>query len=355
MTSPPKQPYSHDAKVYVIKGDDKFATFRQAVADSRFVKHVIDTWKASGKSKDEFRIAIKPNIMTASVYEVDSPVYTDPALVEDLIRILREEGFSQFSVVESHNVYDYSYTGRHVTAVAEMCGYTGQGYTIADLTEDQVPFDYGGVLGQHPAGRVWLEADYRISFAKNKTHWQCYYTACIKNVYGCLPLADKMRHYHGKDIEFFQAAVLIAEALPVQFGFMDAWTSGDGFAGHVRDPKPNKTHTIFASENIYALDIVAGWKMNIDPSKNFVITEARQRWGEITPTVVGDDTPWPDWRNVRPISVSFFNWFEEFYWLTRLSSRAFASSQDPRFPPVKRGQGVFGILQRLSGVLARFG
>lgn len=351
--SHPHEIYSKDASVYLVKGDDKLATFHQAVEQSGFIAHLTARYQASGKSKDDFRVAIKANIMTASLYEVDSPVYTDPQLVEALIALMRAAGFSRFVVVESQNVYNYAYTGRRVPAVAEMCGYSGQGYDIVDLTEDQVNFDYGGVLGEHVVGRPWLEADYRISFAKNKTHWQCFYTACLKNIYGCLPHWDKMHHYHGRDIEFWQSAILIVDKLPVHFGFLDAWTSGDGFSGHVRDAQPNKTHTIFASENIYAIDWVAGQKMLINPRDNFVIQEAIRRWGEINITPIGDMTPWYPWENVRPFVVSVLNFAEEYYWLSRFSSRALASQQDPRFPPVKRFQWFFGITQRIAGSLER--
>ncbi len=162
--------------------------------------------------------------MTASAAEKDSPVYTDPALVERLTEKIVAHGFQTTAVVESRNVYDYSYQGRGVEAVAEMVGYGSKGYRIVDLTEEKVPYDYGGVLGNHVVGQTWRDADYRISFAKNKTHWQCFYTACIKNVYGCLPEWDKMHHYHGAGVEFYQAAVLIADRPPVHFGLLDAWT-----------------------------------------------------------------------------------------------------------------------------------
>lgn len=352
--SHPHEIYSKDASVYLVEGDEKLATLREAVEQAGFIANLTARWQASGRPKEEFLVAIKANIMTASVYEPDSPVYTDPQMVEELMRLMRAEGFQRFVVVEAQNVYSYSYTGRRVPAVAEMCGYTGEGYEIADMTEDHVPFDYGGALGEHIVGRLWLEADYRISFAKNKTHWQCYYTACLKNIYGCLPAWDKMKHYHGKNIEFWQAAILIVDNLPVHFGFLDAWTSGDGFAGHVRDASPNPTHTIFASENIYAIDWVAGLKMQIDPRDNFVIQEAIRRWGTINVTPVGDMTPWHPWENVRPFVVSVLDFLEEYYWLSRFSSRALASDQDPRFPPVERYQWFFGITQKIVGFLERW-
>jgi uncharacterized protein (DUF362 family) len=350
--------YSRDATVYLVTGSDKFETFRRTVDQSGFIPHIKAHWQLSGKPQAEFRIAIKPNIMTASLHQEDSPVYTDPALVEELIRLLRQEGFSRFTVVETQNVYNYAYTGRNVRAVAALCGYSSDGYEVVDMTEDNVPFDYGGILGAHRAGRAWLEADYRISFAKNKSHWQCFYTACLKNVYGCLPMWDKMKHYHGhtragKNIEFFQATILINDKLPAHFGFLDAWVSGDGLTGHVRDPKPNHTRTFFASDNLYALDWVAGEKMKIDPPQNFVIQEARRMWGTIQITRVGDTTPWRGWHNVRPIVIKAFDFFEEYYWLSRFLSRAAATEMDKRFPPVGRFAWFFSILQAITRVLER--
>ena len=346
--------YSRDATVYLETGEDKFAALQRAIERSGFLHHVQSVYRRSGKTLETFAIAVKPNIMTASTRQDPSPVYTDPELVEYLFLRLQERGFRNFSVVESRNVYDYSYQGRSVKAVAEMVGYyPGRLYRIEDLTEQKVPYDYGGVLGQHSTGRAWRDADYRISFAKNKTHWQCFYTGCMKNVYGCLPEWDKMKHYHGKGREFYECCILILDAFPVHFGFLDAWVSGDGFSGHVRDADPNPTKTIFASENVYALDWVMGEKMDLDPTVNYVIQEARRRWGDITITREGDMTPWPGWLNLRPNTIKLLDTAEEWYGVSRFFSRALASEQDKRFPPVSRWQWFFGILQSISQLVER--
>ncbi len=345
--------YSQDATVCLETGNDKFEALQRAIAASAFFDNVEAVWQNSGKTREKFLIAIKPNIMTASIRENPSPVYTDPELVEFLIGRLRERGFRNLAVVEARNVYDYSYQNRSVQAVAEMAGYSSHGYRVENLSEQKEPFDYGGVLGRHVVGRTWRDADYRISFAKNKTHWQCFYTGCLKNIYGCLPEWDKMKHYHGKGREFFECCILILDALPVHFGFLDAWVSGDGFSGHVRDAKPNQTRTIFASENIFALDWVMGEKMGIDPSLNSVIQEAMHRWGKIHITQRGNLTPWQPWTNVRPFVVVALDALEEAYWVSRIFSRAFANQQDKRFSPVSKWQWLFGLFQKLTRAFDR--
>lgn len=353
-TTPIHSPrYGDPATVYLEQGTDKIKTLDALLNRSKFIQHLESEFEASGLARSEFRIAIKPNLMTASIREVDSPVYTNPELVEHLIGRIREQGFSKISLVESHNVYDYSYQNRTVPQVAEMVGYSGDGYDIVDLTQEPIPWNYGGVLGEHSVGKTWMGADYRISFAKNKTHWQCFFTGCLKNIYGCLPEWDKMKQYHGIGREFYQCDILMVDNFPVHFGFLDAWVSGDGFSGHVRDTHPNQTRTFFASENIYALDWVMGEKMGIDPMKSYVIQEAYKKWGPIEITRVGDMTPWKPWVNIRPITVRLMDIFEERYWLSRIFSRAFASHQDPRFPPVSRAQIIFGLFQRFTRLFER--
>jgi uncharacterized protein (DUF362 family) len=340
--------YSKDATVWIETGQDKLTVMQQAIDRARFLANVEAAYQKAGKPRDQFRIAIKPNIMTASIRQDPSPVYTDPGLVEFLIARLRERGFADIAVVEARNVYDYSYQGRSVRAVAEMAGYSAISYRIEDLTEQREPYDYGGVLGQHFVGRTWRDADYRVSFAKNKSHWQCFYTGCLKNIYGCLPAWDKMKEYHGKRREYYECCILIVDCFPVHFGFLDAWVSGDGFSGHVRDAKPNHTKTIMASENIYALDWVMGEKMGVDPALNYVVQEAMHRWGAIHITRVGNLTEWHPWTNVRPFVVIGMDAIEEAYWASRFFSRAFASQQDQRFPPVRRGRWLFGLLQWIT-------
>ncbi len=347
----PHPVYSQNATVHLVNGADKLSALDRAVARAGFVDHVERVYHESGKARDAFCIAIKPNIMTASVREDDSPVYTDPALVEALVDIIRYKGFREIAVVESHNVYDYSYQGRTVQAVAEMVGYRQNGYQVRNLSEEKVPYEYGGALGTHVVGRTWRDADYRISFAKNKTHWQCFYTACLKNVYGCLPEWDKMRHYHGSGIEFYEATIRIADRLPIHFGFLDAWVSGDGFSGHVRDAHPNLTRMILASDNVFALDWVAGEKMGLYPKHNFVMQEALDTWGPIRIQREGDMTPWHPWLNVRRLPVVVLAWLEEWYHVSRFFSRAMAAHQDERFAPVARARGLFSLLQAVT----RFG
>jgi uncharacterized protein (DUF362 family) len=184
-----------------------------------------------------------------------------------------------------------------VLDLAAAAGYSGEGYRIVDLSDEQVPFDYGGVLGEATAGRAWVEADYRVSFAKAKTRRRCFYSATLANLFGCLPRPDKLTWYAGPRHTYYECCVLIADRLPVDFGLVDAWPAEE----------------ILASANPFALDWVVGEKMELDPSLNPVVQEALLRWGRIHVTREGNLTAWASWRNVRPITVAALELLEPVY------------------------------------------
>ena len=82
-------------------GNDKLITVQCAFDKSKFLEKLISACNYTSKKKEDFLVAIKPNIMTASIKETPSPVYTDPGLVEYLIDRIYENGFRKIVVVEA--------------------------------------------------------------------------------------------------------------------------------------------------------------------------------------------------------------------------------------------------------------
>jgi uncharacterized protein (DUF362 family) len=219
---------------------------------------------------------------------------TDPALVERLFALLREHCFENLALVESRTGRG---SNRSVVETAREAGYSGEGYRIVDLSDEAVPFDYGSVLGRATIGRTWLEADYRITFAKAKPQPRCFYSGCLANLLGCLPEPDKLSHYAGPRHSFYECCVLVADRLPVQFALMDA----------------SHADELLASASPFAIDWVAGEKMELDPGLSPVLHEALLRWGRVHVVRRGNVTPWDGWKNVRPFTVVALDLLEPLY------------------------------------------
>jgi uncharacterized protein (DUF362 family) len=275
-----------EATVHIETGPGATEALDRALERASFLESVGRSHEASRKPREQFRIAVKPNLVSDRV--------TDPALVEHLLATLRREGYGELALVESRAGTG---AGRAVQALAAAAGYSGEGYRIVDLSDERVPFDYGSVLGRATVGRTWLEADYRVSFGKAKPQPRCFYSGCLANLFGCLPEPDKLTHYAGRGHEFYECCVLIADRLPVDFGLLDAWERGEVLAGR----------------DLFALDWVAGEKMELDPALNPVMQEALLRWGRVHITRDGNVTAWKPWRNVRPAVVAALTLLEPLY------------------------------------------
>lgn len=315
LYSPPAEIKTTPPTTVVVRsGEDKFALLDQVVAESGFWDVLDRRFAASGKGKPDFRVVIKPNFMFMhSKRDISS--YADPALVEALVDRLVARGFSNVTLVESQSTYGNYYQNREVLKVAEYIGYsTKKNYRIVDLTQEMVPFDYGGRLGRHFVGPTWRDADFRISFAKNKTHMFCHYTLTLKNIYGTLPLQDKLKEYHGKR-EYDWPTIESMKHFPVHFGLIDAIWSADGQFGVIVDPKPNHTKTMIAGENLIAVDWVGAKKMGLDPDAPHV--------GRYLPLAVaafgrperidwiGDQSVYQPWSNVSEVLIKSLDLMEE--------------------------------------------
>jgi uncharacterized protein (DUF362 family) len=157
--------------------------------------------------------------------------------------------------------------------------------------------ELGPVLGRHPVSRAWRDADFRISFAKNKTHAYAHYTLTIKNIYGALPPADKFREYHcGKGI--YETTIEYLAAFPVHFGLIDAHVSADGAFGVFANPRPNRTATVLGGSDLVAVDWVGASRMGLDPMVSGHMQVAARRFGLPQVRVIGESTWYTPWRSV---------------------------------------------------------
>jgi len=325
---------SENTKVACIYDENKFIALNQVLEKTGFYDILERKWEGSGKKKVDFLIAVKPNFMM-TYNRTDESTYTDPELVEHLLNELHKRGYTKLALVESRNTYGLYFDKREVKEVAKYVGYQGKNYRIYDLTEEKEEFDYGGPLGCHYVGPTWRDADFRISFAKNKTHSFCYYTLTLKNIYGTLPLENKLFEYHKKR-EIDWPTIETLKHFPVHYGIIDAFISADGPMGVISDVRPNHTKTLIGGEKIVAVDWVGAKKMGLNPLKSRFMKIAVNEFGSPEDKIewIGDETPYHPWKNVNPFLVDILALAEDSWRLSHsfMSTFIFAEDYFPRKP-----------------------
>lgn len=318
---------------------DRFALLEQVIEEAGFWDILEKQYAKSGKTKKDFLIAVKPNIMMFYSKD-DMSVITEPALVEHFIDKIAEKGYSNIAVVESQNVFGNWFDKRDVENVADVAGYKQKKhsppkYRIVDLTMDVVAHvyqnsGYKDPLGTYFVGKTWKDADFRISFAKNKTHFSCYYTLTIKNIYGTTPEQNKFREYH-LDREVEEVTLQMLEEFPVHFGIVDGIWSADGILGLKSDYTPKHTKTIIAGASLLAVDMVGGQKMGLDPMRNIFVKLAAERFGKPDINVIGDISKYKDWDNVMWGMDYMLDYGEELGSIANVLGYL-SSQMDPAFP-----------------------
>ena len=360
--------------VGVIRGTEKLACFKELLALTHFDETLLRTHENSQKAKSDFKIVIKPNIMTFVTFNGYQAIVTDKELVEFLVDHILELGFSDISICEAQHDVGRMLKNHTVEFVADKVGYRPRGrYRIIDLTLESEPFNYTykdrkgkTKTWKDKVGKSWKEADFRITFAKCKTHEHDWMTLGLKNIYGSFPPADKVCRYHIKNEVFDVTARSIAN-FPVHFSFIDAWLGSDGFQGY-KFAHPKELNMLFGGDNPIAVDMEVFKRAGLDFRKSNILRKAVDQLydGDYPPySVAGDaDTQFSqltEWENIADKIVKSIDFFEEVFisWAF-INLRAGAELIDyEMFPPknilyrfvvcmTKKTYGIYKLIRYLK-------
>ncbi len=331
---------------------DRFELLEKVLAESLFFETLEEERARSGKEKPDFLVAVKPNL-SMMLRRDDVGVYTDPFLVIHLLRLLLKRGYTRLCVVESQNLYGNWFEKRGVAPVGARAGYLdesvleswrGEGrwdirvrgggvdalVPLVDLTLEPAEYDIEG-MGRAEVGKTWAEADFRISFAKAKSHFYSYYTLAVKNVYGCLPHQDKVTHYHCKRRVTPWTARLV-KAFPVHFSIIDAVTGADGWMGVKIKAVAKKPHTIIAGRDILAVDRAGAALMGHKAEKSPIHRELASIMPEKPYRLVGNAAPFKPWRTIPAIFVWIVVLIESSAWVMDYAGALATGGYDACFP-----------------------
>ena len=314
-------------KVASVRGPDKFKDLDEVLDASAFFPTLDAAREASGKSREAFSIIVKPNFMF--MYSTQDPsTYTDPQLIEHLMDRMFDRGYRNLACAEARSTYGVFFTNREVKTVARHIGLTEKNYRIIDLSEDLEEYFFSGKLGDHYVNREWKNADFRIAFAKNKTHSYSRYTLTLKVIYGALPMENKFLEYHHKR-DIFSTAIEFLRRFPIHFALIDAFISADGPFGIFADKKPNHTQTIIGGDDPVAVDWIGAAKMGLDPMVSDYMKQAVEAFGKPQIKVIGDRALYPDWVNVTDvIPMGAFGMLDKNYYFGNLFYSVFSHMED---------------------------
>jgi uncharacterized protein (DUF362 family) len=347
-------PLGGGGRVRVLRGrdaGDKLPLFRRLLDDAGLADRLQERGHALGKRLCDLRVVIKPTFMLG-YNRKDTSHVTDPELVRELARWLRERGCADVAVVESRNIYDRFYQNRTVHDVARYLGYESPDFRMVDLSEEQVPHTFGRGMAQHTVGRTWKEADFRISFGKMRSH-------PVEMVYLTVPNLEAL----GARCEEFlfverqahrdTGVMMLLSDFPPHVALLDAYDqAADGLVGMMGCPRPKSPRRLYAGADALAVDLVAARHLGVrDPHASQILRAACHWFGDPSGhiEVAGCDEPVRGWRGPYADDLSTLLSFLAYPVYEHGSGRGalFVPEMDERaFPPVSREGPLLRLARR---------
>ena len=296
-----------DIAVVLHAEADKFGLLEALLQKSCFWLTLQEKHFRSGLDKGDFKILIKPDL---NACELTGSTATDPELVEQLIDLLHDRGFTQVVVGETRNSFDTWLENRDVQILADILGYRyatprNRSYDVIDLAEELAPgpFGEGSILRGSNLPSAWLDADFHILFSKNKTDDESAYYLGLNNLISLLPLRDKDYHYKHR-LDRADVLIELMRHIDLDFCIIDAIVSNHGNAGS-RIARPLNTNTLIAGQNLLLTDFAATLKMDTDLHASPIHQKALAEFGlPAAYRIDGDMTPYPDWIRVNPLMLN---------------------------------------------------
>jgi uncharacterized protein (DUF362 family) len=296
---------------------------------------------------------IKPNLVIAA--KPGTAVVTHPVVVEALVNVLRERGFTSISIGDGPGV------GLDVEKVFRVTGYTklaerlGVDLVNLNTTERRKREWKYGEIGI-PA--IVEDTDFYVNVPKLKTHGYTRVTLAIKNHKGLLSEADKKRdHQLGLHDPLAQQATIRPPDLIVLDGITGV--EGDG----PLNGKVVKSRVFAVGTNMLEVDSVAARLMGFDPVKIEHLRLAHELGvGDMDPEVKGAAPS----RKFEPANESFGRVANIYSWrdptacsmcIDSFSGAAHLAVRKPKYwftlVPKLAYWGVFRKLHIIQGKAAR--
>lgn len=195
-------------------------------------------------------------------------VTTHPVFVAALARIVQEAGGIVTIADSPGGPYNEPllksvYKGCGIAEVAQQLGLS----LNYDTSYSEVSFPEGKQVKSFQLIKPILDADVIITVPKLKTHMMTFYSGAVKNLFGCIPGLYKAEYHFSmpQQSDFCNMLLDLCECVKPTLAVMDGicGMEGQGPSGGI----PRKFGAVLASDNPYALDVVATRMVGITPEE----------------------------------------------------------------------------------------
>ena len=207
------------------------------------------------------KVLVKANV-AAPVPPSVRPEVTDPEVLAEIVRVLKEGGASKVIVgddaiwhVKTRDAFKGSGIGEAVlNAGGEICCFDEEPRII-----EKVP--NGSIFQEISIPGVVKEVDRIVNVPKMKTSFIAVVTLGVKNHLGYLLFEDRLKYHRMVDLAYVLADIV--KVIPPDLTIIDGIVAMEGYGPHAGTAK--RMDTLIAGRDVVATDVVATSIMGFNP------------------------------------------------------------------------------------------
>jgi len=260
---------------------EKLKNLNKLLNNSGFNTHILSL--CNKESREKCSIVIKPNISPAS--QKNYPYYTDPEIVEFIVKRLEKMGFNNVKVVESDTNAVKAFKELTPRKIAKELGYKNEVFNLSKDKKRAILYKGKKIY----LAETMLNADIIINVPKAKNHDLTIMTGALKNMYGTIPDYNKYRLFHKEEsgLNIEEATIAVNHATPSDFTIVDFIDSVDGneksyYRKNIKETnfKPFPSRMLIAGKNSVAIDKFLVAKMGYKEKDIPILQEEIEEFGD---------------------------------------------------------------------------
>lgn len=331
---------------------NKYDFFIEELQKTDLVSQLTQRAKSKNLPIENLEIVVKVSFSMGYNQEDLSPI-ADAVLIKRFAEYLYQQGFRTVRVIDIDSIYTNFYNNRSVAELARYFQFGSSYYKIINATEELEEHVFTRGIGNYQVSKSWKHADFRINFAKIKSHPTEMVLSSISNL-EWLTGSAKEFVFVDRVVNRETTTCMLLDDFPPDFTVVEAYDLVPiGILGVMGCKKPINPKRFYFGTDTLSVDLTIAKHLKIDPIPEKSSLRNTLYWFGIEKleyTIDGEDRAVEEW--VSPTKNYFWAFLGlislPVYQLLSNKGELFVPKMDTKnFPPRKRG-GVISLLRFIN-------
>lgn len=170
--TPAANPLGSGGTVWVAENSgtsNKYDFFIEHLVGTDLLQHLHEAAANKGKALSQLEIVIKVSFSMGYNQHDLSPI-ADAKQLKRFAEYLHQQGCKHITVIDIDSIYVNFFEKRSVQDLARYFGFESPYYNIVNASEELEEHNFSRGIGNYKISKTWKEAEFRINFAKPKSH-----------------------------------------------------------------------------------------------------------------------------------------------------------------------------------------